>query len=241
MTIPALYKKPILLNSEIHREARLAQGQNYSFASNVSAVFVASSEFEEAGKSLSIVFTTNEDRQTVPVAILGIREKENLCVDAFGMWSNSYVPAYVRRYPFVLTQIDSDEFGVCIEEKWINSGNGAPLFDADGIQTKTLTDAIDFLNLFQRDYQATIKFCSRLESNQLFQSVDIKFDDVTPLSIGQIKIIDMKKINNLSNREIGSMNRNGDLAKIYSHAASLTNLQILFNEMKRRIKTSSNL
>ncbi len=48
----------------------------------------------------------------MPAVLLGIRDQENLYVDDNGAWNAKYIPAFVRRYPFVFSSQDKNTFNL---------------------------------------------------------------------------------------------------------------------------------
>ena len=130
------YERPVLLNRDKHRHRKVLPSTSYAFAQKANSLYLAGVEFNAACKEYAIVFTRAADGRTVPVAMLGLRSRENLFVDEEGRWSGTYVPAFVRRYPFVFsTAADRQTLTLCIDEahKGVNrEGKGRRLFDDDG-------------------------------------------------------------------------------------------------------------
>ena len=107
MSILLFYDNPIALNSETHRNLKIKpSGEGLKFSRKTNSVLLAGIEFPEACKHFPIVFAKVADQRVLPLAILGFRDLENLFVDAGGQWKSDYVPAYIRRYPFVLAKAD---------------------------------------------------------------------------------------------------------------------------------------
>src|SRR5690606_23806240 len=103
MTGPAFFKNVVPLNRDRHRRLKLRMDGRATFAAGTHFVPLAAVELYEAARDYPIVFTGSEDAS--PVAILGLRAGENLFIDANGRWANgTYVPAFVRRYPFILSR-----------------------------------------------------------------------------------------------------------------------------------------
>jgi hypothetical protein len=44
-----------------------------------------------------------------PIAILGLKTDQNSYLDSEGRWKARYLPAFVRRYPFVFSQSNEPE------------------------------------------------------------------------------------------------------------------------------------
>src|SRR5215210_705462 len=112
------YERPVLLDRDKHRKLRVKPSTSFAFAQKANSLYLAGVEFNEACKEYAIVFTRAAHEKIIPVAMLGLRSRENLFVDAQGRWDAAYVPAFVRRYPFVLAELSSDNMAVCIDEAY---------------------------------------------------------------------------------------------------------------------------
>src|SRR5690606_22685711 len=166
MSVVPLYEKPVLLDRTLHRHRKVrAAAPDCRFARQVNSLFLAGVEFNEACKEYAIVFSRVPGGRTVPVVVLGLRNGENLFLDDQDRWIGRYVPAFVRRYPFVLAQLPGQALGVCIDEACpaLDDEEGEPLFDAQGQDTPFLRKAMDFLAQYQQACQRTEAFCQRLE------------------------------------------------------------------------------
>ncbi|MEO7549499.1 MAG: SapC family protein, partial [Ramlibacter sp.] len=188
------YERPVLLNRDMHRHRRVLPSTSYAFARKANSLYLAGVEFNAACKEYAIVFTRAADGRTVPVAMLGLRSRENLFVDDEGRWSGTYVPAFVRRYPFVLAELSGQNAGVCIDEAFagLNEHEGEALFDAQGSNTPFLQNAIDFLQQYQREYVRTEAFCRRLQDAGLLREMNAKADlvDGRTFTVGSLLVVD---------------------------------------------------
>src|SRR6185369_17465606 len=92
------YEKPVLLNRDKHRKRRVKTSTSFAFARKANSLYLAGVEFSEACKEYAIVFTRTASQKIAPVAMLGLRSRENLYVDDQEHWTADYVPAFVRRY-----------------------------------------------------------------------------------------------------------------------------------------------
>ena len=129
------YERPVPLNRNEHKDLRLKGVPNVKFARNVHSVPLTGAEFAVAARDLLIVFAGVTPADAGPIALLGLRQDENLYVDADGQWAqNAYVPAFVRRYPFVLAEKpagqEGDDFTVFLDERYegFNTAEGVRLF-----------------------------------------------------------------------------------------------------------------
>jgi len=219
------YEKPVPLNKVSHKNMKIKpQHDNFGFARNTNSVILAGVEFTEAAKEYPIVFAKAGER-IVPVALLGLRNEENLFVDESGKWDARYIPAFVRRYPFVLAETgDQGQRMVCIDEGFagFNEQEGDSLFE-NGEPTALLKQAIEFLEEYQRQYVRTERFMQRLRDNDLLMSLNARVDmvDGKQFSLGGLMAVDEKKLLQLPDDKALELFRSGELAWLYCHLMSL--------------------
>lgn len=232
------YEKPVLLDRVKHRQRRVRPGTSFAFARKANSLYVAGVEFADAGREYAIVFTRGSSQAIVPVVMLGLRARENLFVGAEGQWLGDYVPAFVRRYPFVLAERSGQALGVCIDEAFagLNDQEGEPLFDARGNNTPFLQNALDFLGRYQQEYLRTESFCRRLEQAGVLTEMDAKADlvDGRSFTVGGLLVVDEKKLMALPDAVALSLFRSGELHLVSLHLASLANMKKLVDRMAER-------
>lgn len=220
------YEKPVALNKVVHKDTKIKPlAGNYSFAGKTNSVVLAGIEFTEAAKEYPIVFAKAGD-STVPVALLGLRNEENLFVDSEGKWAAKYIPAFVRRYPFVLAETKQQQQRmVCIDESFVgfNTDEGEALFGEDGEPSQILKQAMEFLEEYQRQYVRTEAFLKRLTDNDLLMSLNARVDlvDGQRFALTGLLAVDEKKLLQLDDAKALEFFRSGELAWIYCHLMSL--------------------
>ena len=238
MSDQVYYEKPVLLDREKHRARRVRASSSFGFARKANSLYVAGVEFGEACKEYAVVFTRSGTGKVVPVVMLGLRSRENLFVDAQDNWDARYVPAFVRRYPFVLAELPGQSLGVCIDEAYggLNDTEGEPLFDAEGKDTPVLRNALDFLTQYQREYLRTEAFCQRLEQAGLLTEMNARADltDGRSFTVGQVLVVDEKKLMALPDATALQLFRTGELHLISMHLLSLSNMQRLVDRIADR-------
>ena len=109
------YERVVALNDQAHAKLKVRPAISFAYAARTNSVPLLASEFFDAAREYPIVFARGETGP-VPAALLGLREAENLFVDRDGRWDARYVPAFVRRYPFVPGKGANGELLVCIDE-----------------------------------------------------------------------------------------------------------------------------
>ena len=232
------YEKPVLLNREKHRRRRVMASSSFAFARKANSLFLAGAEFNEACKEYAIVFTRSAGGRIVPVAMLGLRARENLYVDEQANWTAGYLPAFLRRYPFVLAELPGQTLGVCIDEAFagLSDSEGEALFDEKGSNTPFLQNALDFLHQYQHEYQRTEAFCQRLQEAGLLMEMNARADlvDGRSFTVNGLMVVDEKKLMALPDAVALSLFRSGELHLISTHLMSLSNMQKLVDRMAER-------
>lgn len=238
MSDAVYYEKPVLLHRDTHRNLKVAPSNSFAFARKANSLYLAGAEFGEAGKEYPIVFTRAGDSRVIPVAMLGLRARENLYVDEQDRWTAHYVPAFVRRYPFVLSELPGGQMGVCVDEAYpgLNAKRGEALFDATGKNTPFLQNALDFLNRYQAEYLRTDQFCQRLQEMGLLVEMNAQADlvDGRSFTVNGLMIVDEKKLLALPDDRALALFRSGELHWISMHLASLGNMQRLVDRVAER-------
>jgi hypothetical protein len=235
------YKKAVVLDSEIHKDYKITSVSNdYSFAKDTNSVIISGIEFSEITKEYPIVFSQSEDGVILPVALLGFRDNENLFVDAVNNWVANYRPAYVRRYPFVLAENDDKtEYTVCVDEEYsgFNKENGEILFDDKGEHTQTLSNVISFLKEFQGQHQLTRQFSDKLMKLDLLveYTAKIEMKQGDQFALGKMMIVSEDKLMKLDDETILELFKSGQMAWIYSHLFSLSNMAKLIDLMATKL------
>jgi hypothetical protein len=232
------YEKPVLLDREKHRNRRVQPTGGFGFARKSNSLYLAAAEFNEACKEYPIVFTRSPNGKTVPVAVLGLRAEENLFVDAQDRWLARYMPAFLRRYPFVLAELQGQSLAVCIDEAYpgLSDTEGQALFDEQGQETPFLKQTLEFLTQYQREHARTEAFCKRLEENGLLKETNARANlrDGRTFTLNGLLVVDEKKLLELPDAVALTMFRAGELHLVTSHLVSLSNIQRLADRLAER-------
>ncbi|MEJ6022145.1 SapC family protein [Ramlibacter sp. PS4R-6] len=231
MSDAVYYEKPVLLDRAKHKRLRVRTSTSFAFARKANSVYLAGVEFNEAMKEYAIVFTRAANGRVVPVAMLGLRTRENLFVAEGERWDAVYVPAFIRRYPFVLAQLGGEQLGVCIDEAYggFNTKEGEALFDEQGGNTPFLANAVQFLENYQREFARTEMFCARLEQFGLFKEMNAQahLKDGRSFTVSNLLVVDEPRLMTLPDAIALSLFRSGELHLVSMHLASLSNMQRL--------------
>jgi len=233
---PLFYKEPIALNKEVH--SKLTVGKNpdgYAFASGTHNVILASVEFYEACKEYPIIFTTTPNDKIVPIALLGFREGENLFVDEDGVWAGRYIPAYVRRYPFILAETGRNELTVCFDQAYegLNSEDGATLFDSEGGYSPYMQQTLGFLRNYHDQYKNNEAFTNMVKELDLFKPMDalVELNDGRKYALNGFMVVDEQKLQAIGEDDLYALFKDGYLSLIYAHLLSLSTMSGLLDKL----------
>ena len=206
--------------------------EHFGFARNANSVPLAAIEIPHAAREYTVVFAAAGE-SVVPVVILSINENENLYLTDEGGWAAKYIPAFVRRYPFVFSQNeDHTQFTLCLDEEWDGfnqDGNGEKLFDDKGERTPYTDKLLDFLKDFQRDMERTKHFCKKLKDLELLEDKQANFTlpDGEKRSLRGFMTINREKLVALPAEKIQELAKTGELDLIYAHLLSMKNMSLM--------------
>lgn len=227
-TTPQFYQKPVALNIETHAALTISPSPDgYRFTAGSQFVLLATVEFFEAGRQFPIVFAQASGNKIFPVALLGLEQHENLFVDAQGKWLAHYIPAYIRRYPFITSDDAEGRMTVCFDEDFggFNQDGGAALFD-HGEPTAKLTEIQTLLQDYHQQMQQTEQFCARLIQLGLLRQVNAQttLADGRSYSLNGMLVVDEQRLRQLPDTDIIRLFHSGKLGLIQAHLLSLRNL-----------------
>lgn len=226
MTQLLFYENAVPVSSDRHKKISVKTGANYKFAGKVNSVPLTAIEFGQAAVEYPIVFSGNETT-VMPCAILGATATKNLFVQEDGTWGGKYVPAFIRRYPFVFAQDQSGKSLILhIDESFEGcnkDGRGERLFDSEGAQTQYLKNVLAFLQDYQQRFNRTQIFCKRLVDLDLLRPMEAQFSlpSGERQSLSGFQTVDREKLKAISNDDLGKMLRTDELECIFLHLASM--------------------
>ncbi|HIV72294.1 MAG TPA: SapC family protein [Candidatus Aquabacterium excrementipullorum] len=235
-----MYERLTPVNRDQHRSLRVkASGQHLSFARETNSLLLAVTELPLAALDLPCVFVASGDQHTM-VAVVGLRDKENLYIDPEGRWDpHSYLPAFIRRYPFVLAeQPGTEQLTVCVDEAFdgLNPSDGEALFTPEGKDTPYLQQLQKFLLDFHNDMQRTTLFAKRLNELGLLveRNIDFKLGE-QHLNLNGFKVVDEDKLRQLAPEVVQELFTSGALGWIHAHLLSLNNVSKLGTRLTRKL------
>lgn len=221
---PLFYKKPAPLDRQKHAKLSLRRNFGLDFTRGINAVPINAIEMAQIGMFYPIAFSP--DDSATPVAVLGLRDNENLFINADGQWyPDAYIPAYIRRYPFIFSEIPGGEqLSLCIDmdPAIVQEGGDQPFFDAKGEPTTLAKSALEFCKSYHAAARHTLEFSKALAASGLLvqREARINVGEKTKISFSGFRIVDEKKFAELPDQTFLEWRQKGWLPFIYAHLFS---------------------
>jgi hypothetical protein len=225
-----LFQRAAPLSKEQHRDAFLETGTGYDFARSISFVPALLSEFPDLVSNYTLAFLQKGEKVGV-VALLGLKENENLFVEADGSWAVDYVPAMLRQYPFAaMVGEERQMLGIAEDCPGLNtSGKGKALFGADGEISEFVVRVQKLVSGLASAGVQSEAFCARMKELELLSPIKavLKNDIGEERRISGIHVVNREALNNLPAETLKDLQLHGMLEGIYLHLLSLRNLRNL--------------
>ena len=226
------YKRVTPVSFQRHSDWSIENTNNYDFARTVNSVPLVAVEMPLAAREYAVVFAGNNDA-VMPVALLGLEGDENVYVKDNGEWDSKYIPAFVRRYPFVFSlNEEEDKFTLCIDESWSGcneEGLGNKLFNEKEEHTPYLDNILKFLQEYQIQFTRTKAFCEKLKELKLLEPMQAQF--TLPAgdkrSLVGFMAINREKLKELPAKKLAELIKTDELELIYSHLQSMNNISLI--------------
>jgi hypothetical protein len=168
---------------------------------------------------------------------MGLNEGVNVFLGADGRPHDTsiYIPAYIRRYPFLLARLrpDSDELSLCFDPASNAVGDfsdGELLFNGDQPSEATMA-ILQFCEQFEQAGQRTAAFMEDLKKSDLLMDGEVAIQPEgfeQPFVYRGFRIVDEEKLRELRGDELRKMNQNGMLPLVYAHLFSLAQMRDVF-------------
>jgi SapC len=236
-SLPLFYRKPVAVSAGQHGALSLVPVTDYGFARNTNSIPLAIAEFALAVRHYPIVFAAT--RPAIPVAIVGIDAAENLFLDVLGRWVDGvYLPAYVRRYPFLFIEsADGAEFALAVDEaaNALKIGGDTRLFE-DGKPSAALERALAFCREYQSNVATSRAFADALEAEGLLVDRVATFElkSGRKVRLSGFRVVDEERFNALPDAAFLAFRKRGWLTPLYLHLVSTANWSGIIDLAARR-------
>ena len=244
--LPLFYKDLIPLNSKEHANWTTRNTDKAAWLVGQHAIPITADEFVPASRHFPIVFSSGDN--PVPLALMGLNEGVNTFVDDEGkMLENAYIPAYARRYPYLLAKLqpETDQLSLCFDPTCDLVGenpDGQPLFN--GEQPSEATEALlNFCQQFEEAGQRTASLVEELKKHDLLMPGEVS---IQPTGEGQkpfvyrgFSMVNQEKLRELRGDQLRTWNQNGLLMLVHAHLFSLDLMRLLFGRQLEQGKGPS--
>ena len=243
--LPLFYKDLIPLNSNEHGDWKSKPLESANFMVGQHAIPLTVEEFVSASRHYPIIFSDSEN--PVPLALMGMNEGVNTFMDDDGKFTSAvYVPAYVRRYPFLLAKLqpESEELSLCFDPtagalgEFKKDKDTTPLFD-DAKPSEHTQAVLKFCENFEEAGARTQNFMDELVKSGLLMDGEVSIQQENaenPFVYRGFKMIDEEKLRELRGDELRKMNQNGMLPLIHAHLFSLQLMREIFAQQVQQGK-----
>jgi len=235
--LPLFYNSLVPLSSQMHTGFGLQRRDDVMFTQSTHAVPVTVDEFAVVQRHYPIVFGLGDN--PAPLALMGLNEGRNLFVDTAGQWQpEAYVPAFVRRYPFMLAKLaaDASELSLCFDDSAgiVTADGTEKLFDGDA-PSEVTKGILAFCEQFEQAIFRTRGFMDELTKLDLLIDGEVTIqqpDMAEPAVYRGFRMVAEEKLQNIRGDQARKMVQNGMMGLIYAHLFSLSQITGLFEKQR---------
>lgn len=232
--LPIFYNGLEPLSSTRHTNFKSRTADRAPFLAKQHAIPITIDEFVSVQRHCPIVFSSGEN--PVPLALMGLNEGVNVLIDAEGKpHQDIYIPAYVRRYPFMLARLSegAQELSLCFDPTSGLVGEfeeGNALFD-EGKPSETTNQILKFCEDFELSAQRTAAFVKELKDAELLMEGEVAIQPAgveQPFVYRGFQMVNEEKFRDLRGDELRRMNQNGMLPLVLAHLFSMGMVREIF-------------
>ncbi|WP_290650316.1 SapC family protein [Aquisalimonas sp.] len=235
-----MYRNVVALSSKDHAGKRLRPHQGYEFARGETVMPVSAAELPQLVARLPIGFLDSGRNGLRPMALLGIDTRTNLLVAPDGRWLQDYVPAAIRRYPFILMRRSGDgDMGVAVDmdSELLADTDGERLFTDDGEASEHFSRIVDLLRQFEGGMRATARACRRLSEAGLLADWSPTVEVAGKhWRLNGMQRVDEQALNGLDNDAFVALRDDNAVALAYAQLLSMAQLPRLVRLAQARAR-----
>lgn len=233
-----MFKKMVPVTRQRHAGKKVMPVRSFEFAAKTYIASLITSEFNKVASAYPIVFVNDKD-ELKPFALFGLKQGDNLFVDDQGRWNAHYIPAIIRRYPFVLGRSEEGaDLMLCIDEDsgFLSDTEGEPLFDDQGNAGQVIEKARNFLIELQRSNEMTNFFARELTKRDLLSplKMQIRNTEGNMINIEGVSAVNETRLREIPDEDFLEMRKRGILPLIYAHLVSLIQIERLVQMQTER-------
>lgn len=224
-----MFEKVEALDKNKHQDLKFNPVDSYGFAQDLNMVPLSYTEIIPASKYYPVIFPAKGS--PVTHALFGLAQGENAFVGEDGNWLAPYIPAHIRRYPFILAQSEEQgQYAVCIDPAapHFSTEQGDPLYTANLEPSETLSKAIEFLKRYQQEMADTEKLFAEFADKGLLIERQFTVDRGGQKStVGGFRAVDENGLKNVEKDKLADWVKRGIMGLVYAHLFSLDNARRL--------------
>ncbi|HCR97961.1 MULTISPECIES: SapC family protein [Halomonas] len=227
-----MFRQLTPLQPSEHASLRYTPSQPFDFAREQMLIPLVAAEAGRVAREMPIVFPQSGG---LPQALVGVNQGENLHVKkGTDQWIGRYIPAHIRRYPFMLAKVPGEEGS---ESRYViqfdaaarhfERPDGKALLNEQGEATDTLLHIQKVLTNLERENHRTLALVAELDAAGLLAAREIHVGEEGKggKRLAGIRLVDEKALAKLDSDTLAKLRTSGALALVYAHLLSLNNLR----------------
>jgi len=237
---PMFYDQPVPVSAAEHGKMKIRPEFDFAHAAKVNAVPVTAPEFVLTARCYPIIFV---GPGLIPTAALGFNPDDNLFVNAQGEWDRfTYIPAYVRRFPFILLgEQGAERLRLGIENTAASAkADARALFEGEK-ETETVRAALNMCEQFHQAYLFTREFSQAMADSKLVEerTLDVTLANGEKVNVGTFNAVNEEKFKELPDAKVLEWKKKGFLHAVYFHLQSLNNWDTLLAKANDKANTAA--
>jgi len=237
-----------VISSVDHKNVRVLAHRSEALGDRVMKTRAFPGEFRMLQTEYPVLFESIGNGQYQSVALFGFEAGENLYLNEEG-WDADYVPAMLKREPFLINYIESDNgteerlLALDIAHPRVGFDAGERLFDDFGNRTEFLKEVIELLERLDEGFKHDQQFVEALLQFDLIESVsfDITLNNGDRSQLFGYSTINEDTFQRLSGDKLEFLSKRGFLAPLFMMLASLPNVKNLINRRNKQHSKASGM
>ena len=236
-----------LLNNVAHKTLRVIREHSTRYGDNDMSVVTFPQEFRAIQNEYPIFFQKNaETGKFIPIALMGLRQNENLFLSEQG-WDAQYIPVSVKRRPFLIG-IQPPQPGqessqptkmvyVDMDSPRVSETQGEPVFLPHGGYSPYLESVVDLLEYIQYGTELNEQFVDALLAQELLEVValEITLKNGERHNLAGLYTINEDKLAALQGSAVTALHSKGFMECIYMVLASHANVVKLIARVEKKL------
>ena len=229
-----------VLYKDKHRQLRIKTGYGAALGDAVMYAMTYPMEFRDIQSCYPILFTKDPNTGGFfAAAVLGFEADQNLFLQDDG-WDASYVPAILRRQPFLIATggdggNENPVVSLDLNHPRVSQDEGEAMFDSNGNPTEFLNRKIALLDKLHHGLQHGNGFVDTLLKHELLEQItlDIAFNDGSKKSVQGFYTIAEERLYQLQGDVLELLNQAGYLQPVFMAVASMSRMRDIIERRNR--------